>query len=304
MISSRLPQAGLLLATLLTGMVSSAAAATEASEPRWYDPRSWLTSSAQASTPDTPSADQAQANGEKDYEDQRLHRTINLASRQQVMGQRMLAGYCLAGQQDSSVSSHMFNQAAKVFESQADRLAGKPVAGDPEIKEKLDEIKLTYRSLLEASEVALDATAATTLVELSDRLVTETDELLAQLVMRLDDNLGGLVAESGRQRMLGQRAAALALCKKKGVSASLVEGKIDVIMTDLEQSNRALHASNSFSHPIKRELDAAFTKLGHMKDLIADDQWDSHRMLEATDLFVESMNRATRKLADAGLSSV
>ncbi|QOC23030.1 hypothetical protein IC757_02395 [Wenzhouxiangella sp. AB-CW3] len=223
-----------------------------------------------------------------------------------MMGQRKLAGYCLGGQEDRTVSSRMLEQSSRVFSSQADRLAGKPAAGAPDVGEKLVAIKTIWEAILNATQSDLDAPTATTLVELSDQLVTDTDQLLSMLVGQLDDAdpFGRLVAESGRQRMLGQRTAALALCKRKGVTASLVEGKIGTIMADLEQSNRNLHAEVAVGKRVQRELDAAHTKLRHMKDLIASDQWTTHEMLETSDLFIDSMNRATSKLAEAGLRSI
>jgi hypothetical protein len=297
-------------ALLLLGSACLPAIADDA-QARWYDPRTWTVQSAKAETEveatgmihESPGS-KGDLDSDSDYEKLRLYRTVNLATRQQMVSQRALAGYCLAELEDQAVASQMLNQSLQVFDSQARRLKGKPVANDPGIHAKLADIEQTWQQLREHADANGRNPSALPLVELTDLLVSETDELVERMIAKLDDDEGVMVAESGRQRMLGQRVAALALCKKTGVSESLVEGKIDIIMADLESSNRELYQRSNGNARVQRELDAAYVKIGHIRETIAAEQWETYRLLEVSDFFVESMNRATRKLADSAAEKV
>ena len=293
--------------TLMLGIMSAPSLADDA-QSRWYDPRTWAMQATQAHTGQATGTDGElfdrdgdvdQDNFKSDYEKLRLYRTINLASRQQMVGQRMLAGYCLGGLEDRAVADHHLNQSLRVFESQSERLKDKPVAGDTGIRATLEDIDETWNTLLHQAENSSRSSSAMPLIELTDLLIVKTNQLVERIVAKLDDDEAAMISESGRQRMLGQRVAALALCKKIGASESLVESKIDAIMLDLESSNRMLHERTNVNAQVRRELETAHTKIEHMRETINAGQWDNFRLLEISDFFVESMNRASRKLADS-----
>ncbi len=275
---------------------------------RWYDPRSWFDQSGQetAALAEVEAVDHKEAmadvqrnNGRDEI---RLKRMIKVATRKQMLGQRMLAGYCLGGAGEQEMAEHMLKQAVEVFESQSAQIKDKPIELKPEVQEKLASIDAIWASLSSAAKGVKDEATATSLVEQTDLLVGESDQLVERIAAKLDRDVGELLSESGRQRMLGQRVSALALCKTTGVSELLVEGKIEAIMADLEQSNRALANRVGPNGYVQRELDAAHTNLEILKATIQAEQLDFYQLLEISDYFVENMSRAARKIADPGKS--
>ena len=176
-------------------------------------------------------------------------------------------------------------------------------ASEPDVRERLVAIEELWQQLVSAAEEGqTEIQSAQILIELTDGLVTESNQLVERIISKLEDRHGKLLAESGRQRMLGQRVASLALCKKAGVSEGLVEGKVDDLLRDLEESNRELKAEVGDETALQSELDTAYRKIEELGGVVRGDEWNPYRLLETKDHFVEGMNRTADKVTRAATS--
>jgi nitrate/nitrite-specific signal transduction histidine kinase len=220
---------------------------------------------------------------------------MNLSGMQRMLSQRIAKSYLMLGAEiRPDLAEQQLDQSIAKFES--NYLALSEYAPTPEIRNALQEAGTTWQRYRELALSRPDKQKALRVLELSDHLLAQSE----QVVQLLERHSGGrsavLVNRSGRQRMLSQRIAKLYLAISwrlpvEGLQQSFEQavGEFEVALLELQQASQ--NTAQISKGLTQAEAQWRFTRAGF--NLASDSRYVPTVITTTTETLLWQMNELT-----------
>lgn len=181
---------------------------------------------------------------------------INQAGRQRMLSQRITRLYCQIGLEvDSKKAGVLLDEAVTLFARQLNNLRDFSSASDYQHAiESIDSVWQAYSSLALS---APDKANIEQLVELDEKLLSDSDRVVQLLEKQSGTPVARLVNISGRQRMLSQRLARLYLLKLWGIDDYYVKSETEYVIYEFSSALELLTFNPQNTALINQELGKA-----------------------------------------------
>ncbi|HLD66357.1 MAG TPA: type IV pili methyl-accepting chemotaxis transducer N-terminal domain-containing protein [Pseudomonas sp.] len=178
---------------------------------------------------------------------------MNLAGMQRMLSQRIAKSYLMIGADvRSEVATQQLDQSIARFES--NYLALSEYAGNPDIADALETIGVTWQAYRELALSRPDREHAIPLLQLSDQLLAQGEQLVQLIERHTGSRNARLVNRSGRQRMLSQRIAKLYLALSWRLPIAGLEADLQKATEEFEVAQQELLAAEQNTPQINQAL--------------------------------------------------
>ena len=149
-----------------------------------------------------------------------LSSSINIAGRQRMLSQRIVATYSQIGQEIKiEKSKKQLKKSVTLFDKQLSELKTYQPAG--KIHDQLTKVEELWIPMRKISMSPVNRSNAEELRELAESVLRESHRVVIMLQDKYGSKVGELVNMSGRQRMLSQRLSNLYMLQSWGFSSSV-----------------------------------------------------------------------------------
>jgi tetratricopeptide (TPR) repeat protein len=222
---------------------------------------------------------------------------MNLSGMQRMLSQRIAKSYLmLASQVRPEQAGQQLEQSIAKFES--NYLALREYAPTAEIRGALEQTGQTWQQYRELVLNRPEPTTALRVLELSDRLLAQSERVVQLLERHSGGQSAVLVNRSGRQRMLSQRIAKLYLAMSWRLPITDLRAQFDQAVDEFEQALGELQQARQNTAAIAKGLQAAdaqwrFTRAGF--DLASDSRYVPTVIAVTTETLLWQMHELTNQ---------
>jgi hypothetical protein len=220
---------------------------------------------------------------------------MNLSGMQRMLSQRIAKSYLMIGAEiRPDLAEQQLDQSIAKFES--NYLALGDYAPTAQIRTALTDVGQTWQRYRELALSRPDKQQALTLLELSDQLLAQSEQVVQLLERHSGGQSARLVNRSGRQRMLSQRIAKLYLAMSWHLPVAGLEQSFNQAVEEFDQALQELQQARQNTPAIAKGLQQAeaqwrFTRAGF--NLSADSRFVPTVIATTSETLLWQMNELT-----------
>ncbi len=221
---------------------------------------------------------------------------MNLSGMQRMLSQRIAKTYLMIGAEiRPEAAAEQLDKSVAKFESNYQALS--EYAPSEPIRAALEDAGHTWQAYRELVLTRPDKPRALTVLQLSDRLLAQSEKVVQLLESHNGSASARLVNRSGRQRMLSQRIAKLYLAMSWPLPVSGLRESFDQAVDEFEQALQELQQAPQNTEAIAKGLQQAeaqwrFTRAGIK--LSADSRYVPTVVSTTTETLLWQMNDLTQ----------
>lgn len=179
---------------------------------------------------------------------------INKAGRQRMLSQRIVKTFAQIGLGVMpQISSTQLEAAVDQFDQQLTELSA--YAPTPRVRHAVDVLDLAWRPFRQVAKSEVSRARAEKLAQMDEPVLQAADALTRLLQDYAGTQSGGLVNDSGRQRMLSQRLAKLYMLRAWQIDTPLLRRQFEAARGEFEATLVKLQESPQNTYAINRELE-------------------------------------------------
>jgi CHASE3 domain sensor protein len=220
---------------------------------------------------------------------------MNLSGMQRMLSQRIAKTYLMIGAEvRPDLAEQQLDQSIAKFES--NYLALGEYAPTAQIRSALEDAGKTWQRYRELALSRPDKQQALVILELSDQLLAQSEQVVQLLERHSGGTSARLVNRSGRQRMLSQRIAKLYLAMSWRLPVAGLEQSFNQAVDEFDQALQELQQASQNTPAIAKGLQRTeaqwrFTRVGF--DLSADSRFVPTVIATTSETLLWQMNELT-----------